>query len=59
MGCLTIEEGRERLNETRDDAKLCPSCLDVLKECDGDEGEPNYLMCSNEMCLDETTYPVK
>jgi len=56
MNCLTIEEARDILKNTRDDAYLCPSCYDVLKEWEGDEGEPNYLMCTNEMCLDETQY---
>jgi len=58
MECLTIQAARKILNDTDDSAKLCPSCFDVLKEWDGDEGEPNYLMCTNEMCLDETQYPV-
>ncbi|KKL48116.1 hypothetical protein LCGC14_2328720 [marine sediment metagenome] len=52
----TIQEARKELNDTRDDALVCPSCYDVLKECDGGEGEQNYLMCTNEMCLDQTSY---
>ena len=59
MDCLTIQEARKQLNETRDDALLCPSCGDVLKDWDGNEGEPNYLMCTNEMCLDETRYDLR
>lgn len=58
MDYVTIQEARKILNDTREDALLCPSCYDVLKEWDGDEGESNYLMCTNEMCLDETQYPI-
>ena len=58
MKPVTIQDAREALNNTMDDAKLCPSCYDVLKEWEGDDGEPNYLMCTNDMCLDETQYDV-
>jgi len=59
MEYLTVQEARKILNDTMDDARICPSCFDVLKEWDGDEGEPNYLMCTNEMCLDETRYIIE
>ena len=58
MKYTTIQEAREELNAMMDDAKLCPNCYNVLKEWDGDDGEPNYLMCANEMCMDATQYPV-
>ncbi len=58
MGYITIQEAREELNAMMDDAKLCPSCFWVLKERDGDDDEPNYLMCSNGLCLDITRYPL-
>ena len=58
MGYFTIQEVREIMNSTMDDALMCPSCFDILKEWDGDEGEPNRLACTNLMCLDETQYPV-
>lgn len=58
MTYLTIQEARQALEDMLDDAKLCPSCMFVLQECNDRDGKPNYLMCWNDMCSDETQYPI-
>lgn len=56
MDTLPIKEARLNLGAVDDGSLLCTSCYAVLNESEGEEGEPNKLMCPNAMCLDETTY---
>ena len=59
MEYMTIQQARKLFKGMKDDVKLYPSCLDVLSECEGDEDEDSYLMCCNEMCIDEAQYPIE
>ena len=56
MDYLTVEDARRIFSGMGTSIKLCPSCLSSLALTHGEDYD--YLMCPNEMCLDETEHPI-
>ena len=53
---ITVQHLLDNFEAVKPDVPICESCFHILDELDGDEGI--YLMCPNDMCLDNTEYYV-
>ena len=51
---ITVQHLLDNFQDVKPETPLCDSCFHILAENEDEDGK--YLMCPNEMCLDQTQY---
>lgn len=51
---VTVQHLLDSFEDVKPETPICESCFHILEEHEDEDGI--FLLCPNEMCLDETRY---